>query len=154
MSSQISLTTIQIQNFNNSGMDAEAASLVVHQVGLSRTISMSTPCLVVTDLNELVDGLPVAIDMNMHTKTKDMQTWRRLFLVTFTSATMPVSFCWALSPTSPDLRNNSTHSLQANSQGNKALPCGSWRKQLYTMLRNLDHGISNFLILQVDSNQF
>ena len=71
-------------------MDAEAASLVVHQVGLSRRISMWTRYLVGTDLNELVDGLPVAVYMNMHTKTEDMQTWRRFVLVTFTSATMPV----------------------------------------------------------------
>ena len=90
MNSQTSLTTLKIKNFNNSWRDAEAASLVVHQVGLSRRISMWTLYLVGTDLNELVDGSPVAIYMNMHTKTEDMQTWRRFVLVTFTSATMPV----------------------------------------------------------------
>ena len=65
-----------------------------------------------------------------------------------------IALCVLLPTTSPALRNNNTHSLQTHSQGNRALPSGSWRKQLYTMWRNMDHGISNFWILQVDRNQF
>ena len=83
LSSQISLTTLKIKNFDISGMHAEAASLVVHQIGLNQTISMSTPCLVGANQSGLVNDQPVAICMNMHTKTEDMQLWRR-FLDTFT----------------------------------------------------------------------
>ena len=62
-------------------MHAEAASLVVHQIGLIRTISVSIPCLVGTYLDELVVTLPVAVHMNMNTKTEDIQRWRKMILI-------------------------------------------------------------------------
>ena len=81
LSSQISLTTRKIKNFDIYGMHAQAASLMVHQIELIRTISVSTPCLVGTHLDELVVTLPVAVHMNMNTKTEDIQKWRKMFLI-------------------------------------------------------------------------
>ena len=82
-SSQKTLTTLKIKNFDISGMHAEAASLAVHQIGLIRTISMWTPCLVGANLDELVNALPVAIYMNMHTKNWRHADMEKTYFVTF-----------------------------------------------------------------------
>ena len=84
LSSQISLTTLKIKNFDIYGMHAEAANLVVHQVGLIRTISMWTPCLVGANLNELVNASPVAVYMSMHTKNWRHADMEKTYFVTFT----------------------------------------------------------------------
>ena len=84
LSSQISLTTLKIKNFDISGMHAEAASLVVHQIGLIRTISMWAPCLVGANLNGLVNELMLCLLLYTSTRTpkvEDMQTWRKQMLL-------------------------------------------------------------------------
>ena len=108
---------------------------------------------VCTVVGESSDYFHVAVHMNMCTKLRPCRSVGKRFFSLYVWLQCLCLICGIPVATNPDPSGNYTHSLQTHFQGNEELPCGSWRTQLCKISGNIEHGISNFLIWQVDSNR-
>ena len=123
------------------------------QIGLIRTSSHGTPCLCLHSCRGVFRLLSCRCTYEHVHQTEAMQVCRKAIFSVYVWLQCLCLICGIPVATNPDPSGDYTHSLQTHFQGNEELPCGSWRTQLCKISGNIEHGISNFLIWQVDSNR-